>query len=379
MKPLFLICALFAFAMSAPAQDAAAAQREATRLYPDLGKVGTSLHTQFLELYQKAQAASDPVLKQPNWPLVLAKQAAAAIAPPTAPAAPASPSVPPAQPGARPAPDASAPDAAAALKGLRTKVPIAFRYAANADGYAKGPFGRALVKFYDGKVSIVDDVKKGLFQKFAEAVEWKTEETMTAYCPKNWDGKSKLGVYINISAGNGPIGLQKGYSDVFDSQNMLYASPSGTGNAEADMRRAALTLDTLATLRKQYPIDETRILVGGISGGGAMSALMAVHYPEFRASICQVRNFYLGGEFCTPYLKPADISAIARRKQAYVFVSGPGDGNYAGIKASLPYWKGYHIESTFVENDLKGHVGASGNALKEAINWALAHSQPPAK
>ena len=376
MKSFLAIFVLFSFAMPTPAQDAAAAQREATRLYPELGKVGSPIHTRFLALYQKARASGDPVLKQPDWALVLAKQAAAEIAPP---AGPALPPAPPAPPGTKLPTETAAPDAAAALKGIRTKVPIAFRYAPSADGYAKGPFGKALMKFYDQKVSIVDDVKKGLFQKFAEAVEWKSDETMTVYCPQNWDGKAKLGIYLNISAGNGPIAVKKDYTEVLDSLNMLYASPSGTSNAQADMRRAALTLDTLATLRKQYPIDETRIFVGGISGGGALSTLMAVHYPEFRASICQVRNFYLGGEFCTPYLKPADISAIARRKQAYVFVSGPGDMNYNSIKASLPAWKGYHIESAFVENDLPGHVGASGKALKEAIDWALTHSNAPGK
>lgn len=375
LKPLAGILILLLAAPCAPAQDVATAQQKAISLYPDLAKAGSPLNAKFVALYQQAKQSNSPVLNAWDWPEVLARQAAAALADGTGQsngaAITATTSPAPAQKEAQQASDA------ASLKGLREKVPISVRYAATVDGYFKGPFGKKLFKLYNEQCSIVDVAKKGVFQKCSEAVGWDTDETMTVYCPKSWNGSAKLGVYVNISPGDGPLNPRSGYSDSMDALNMIYVSPSGTSNDKADMRRIALALDSLATVRKQYPIDEGSIFVGGHSGGGAISVVMGINYPEFRGVICQCRNFYLGNPSCSPYVEEKDIRSIARRKQAYAFVTGPGDMNHDAIVESMATWKTYHIDSTVIENDIPGHTPASAKALKEALEWATAHGKSP--
>ena len=79
---------------------------------------------------------------------------------------------------------------AAKLHGIRQKVPISARWAANADGYLRGPFGAAMKKFHATERSIVDDAKKGVFMPVEESLVWpEGKETMTVCCPDNYDGK----------------------------------------------------------------------------------------------------------------------------------------------------------------------------------------------
>lgn len=263
------------------------------------------------------------------------------------------------------------------LVGIRKTAPISHRYGQASDDYFKGPFGKSLRKFYDTKVSICDDGGKGLFMKCDESVAWK-DETMLVYCPATYQGESTpLGVYINLSPGDGPIGLREGYQQVMDKLKLVYASPSGTSNARSDVRRMALTLDTLATLRAEYKVDESRVFVGGMSGGGAMSSWMAVYFPEFRGAINQVRTEHIPSETCFPTVEGADVRSIARRKQAFAFVTGPKDMNYKGIVASIPSWDKQGFVVKLFDVPGMGHENAPAEALEAALRWAEESSQPP--
>lgn len=265
----------------------------------------------------------------------------------------------------------------AGLLGVRKNAPITHRYGQTADDYFKGPFGKALRNFYDTKVSICDDGGKGLFMKCEESVAWK-DETMLAYCPASYQGESTpMGVYINISPGDGPIGLREGYEQVMDKLKLVYASPSGTSNAKSDVRRMALAMDTLATLRAEYTVDESRVFVGGMSGGGAMSSWLAVYFPEFRGAINQVRTEHIPSETCFPTVTDGDVGSIARRKQAFAFVTGPKDMNYKGIVASIPSWEKQGFVVKLFDIPGMGHGNAPADALEAALRWAEESSNPP--
>jgi len=56
------------------------AQREAVAAFPELGIAGSPLNTKFLELYHRAIDARSPVLAEPDWPMLLALEAAETLA-----------------------------------------------------------------------------------------------------------------------------------------------------------------------------------------------------------------------------------------------------------------------------------------------------------
>jgi hypothetical protein len=353
-------------AQRAHAQDSPAYERQAVALYPDLATEGTPLHSRFIELYNRDRQIGSPILNQPDWPLVLAKQAATALA------------FEKDRQNATPSPAAEAQATPSSLKGLRTGVPISKRYGTTTDDYFTGPFGEKRFKYYDTQRSILDDEDRGLFQRCDDAVNWKTAETLDIYCPASWNGEDKLGVFIDISADDQPVAPLPGYSDVMDGLKMIYVSPSGAGDKQADMRRLALALDALATVRHQYPVDETRVFVGGINGGGEISAMMVANYPEFRGCICQLHPFRLGDpNFSPPYIGAGDIPAIAAHKQSFAFVARSGDPWHDGTGWTVTLWPAYKIAAKMIETGGEQNTPATADALKEALNWAIENSQPP--
>ena len=79
---IFVFAALGLIALShirASGDEPSKAQQEAIATFPDLGKAGSPLHSKFLEIYQRAKQAKSPALSKPDWPLVLAREAAASL------------------------------------------------------------------------------------------------------------------------------------------------------------------------------------------------------------------------------------------------------------------------------------------------------------
>lgn len=58
----------------------------ASEKFPALRKQGSPLHTEFMRLKQAADNAKDPVMKDPNWPVILAEKAFASLSQTTQPA-----------------------------------------------------------------------------------------------------------------------------------------------------------------------------------------------------------------------------------------------------------------------------------------------------
>jgi len=362
VAPAILYCIA---SQCAHAQDNASFERQAVALYPDLAQEGTALHGKFIELYNRDRQTGSPILNQADWPLVLAKQAATALA------------IEKSRQNAAPTPASVAQATPFSLKGLRTGVPITRRYGMTTDDYFKGSLGKKLFKYYDNARSIVDDEDRALFQRCNEAVNWKTQESMVIYCPESWNGTDKLGVFINIPQDDQPVEPLPGYSDVMDGLKMIYVSLSSAGDKQADMRRAALALDALATVRKQYPVDETRLFIGGINGGGTVAGMMMAIYPEFRGAICQLHPFRLGDPNFSPYLSAGDIQKIAARKQSVAFVARKGDPWHDGTEWIVTLWPGWGIAAKMIGTDGEPHTPPTADALKEALDWALDNSQPP--
>ena len=82
MKHLLLFLTLLAAApLPARSQTVADAQKQALAKYPELGREGSPLHTQFKSLYTAAKQSDPTLLSNPNWPLILADRASSAILP----------------------------------------------------------------------------------------------------------------------------------------------------------------------------------------------------------------------------------------------------------------------------------------------------------
>ncbi|MBX3741119.1 MAG: hypothetical protein KF712_09025 [Akkermansiaceae bacterium] len=272
-----------------------------------------------------------------------------------------------------PAPEAVAPQPAPAAVGKSQKVDITQKAYADWTGYYSGRFGKKLKAFYDKSKGIVDaaEVDTGLTTETAVAWEKSAANgtgTMILYVPPNYDGSEAFGVLVYISPGDGAVSLLPGWDNVFQEKKLIYCSPYGAGNKQGDMRRIALALDSVATVRAGYKIDPNRLLVSGTSGGGAEATTIGVNYAEFLAIDCS-RGTYPDHELCFPYLDSGDIREVARQKKRFAWVSGPKDRNYASIKGGVAAWEAAGVKSKLFEDPNQGHAAATEDLLRQAITW----------
>ncbi len=244
------------------------------------------------------------------------------------------------------------------------------------DYYLESLCGREMMKFFDSERSIVDVPKKGLFVSVEHAVRPPDyAPIMITYCPSDYDGKEQLGVYIHISPGNRGTVPSRGYQEMMDKHRLIYASPNGTGNDQADMRRCALALDSLAQLRKDYSVDENRIYIGGTSGGGAEATFATFLYPQdFRAAFNSVRYFVLESNSCLPFADKSDFRKSRRNKQPFAFISGPEDSNYGHMPRSEKSFRENGFVVRFFDIPGMKHQMATAETFDKVMQWVEANN-----
>ena len=98
-----------------------------------------------------------------------------------------------------------------------------------------------------------------------------------------------------------------------------------------------MALDAVHNIKKKYDIDPNRVYVSGISGGGRVASVLAIHYPDlFGGGIFVVGVEYWEaivatgkpGQFWKPMPRPqSKYLAMAKERGRYVLLTGDNDSN----------------------------------------------------
>ena len=200
------------------------------------------------------------------------------------------------------------------------------------------------------------------------------DEKAQVYVPQHYDGSASFGVYINISAGNGPA-CPKNYYSIMDKNDMILASPHKAGNNEETSRRVALALDTLASIEKIYKIDKERVYIGGISGGGITALQAQIMYPDiWQGVLSHARGMNLGnfGAYYseTKSFSKSEFERVSGMKQRIAILSGPKDFNYNHCKETVAEWKDHGWDIQFFETG-GGHSMAPPESFETALEWVM--------
>ena len=233
------------------------------------------------------------------------------------------------------------------------------------------PHGKDYYSTTMGKSSYKALKKKG-DDPLAQVGYIPANERAKVYVPAHYDDEKKFGIYIHISAGNGPS--MPNYNSIMDKRDMIMASPFKGGNQENDMRRIMLALDTVATLKKNYVIDDARIYVGGISGGG-ITALEAqlIHPNIWGGALSHARGMNLGtfGEYYSESknFDKNEFRRMSRMKRRFAVISGPKDFNYEHCRKSASAWKDHGFDIRFFDVPSMGHNNAPEKEFEKALDW----------
>lgn len=196
---------------------------------------------------------------------------------------------------------------------------------------------------------------------------------MMVYVPAAYHPAKPMGVYLHINPGEG-ADPPKTYIPVMDRLSLIYVSPKGASNSQPLLRRVKLAVDALADVKRKWKVDETRVCVGGLSGGGHMAMVTHAMFPQwFKASISHAAQSYLpidgwSGHF--PGLKLSDIVGKDCKGHKWVVISGNKDQNYQEILKTSAVWADSRADYRFIDVPEMGHTAATPEKLSEALQWA---------
>ncbi len=207
--------------------------------------------------------------------------------------------------------------------------------------------------------------------------------------PPKGDPKPDYEVYVSPSyspavpaglivweGGGEDVVLPAGWEQVMDDRNILWIGPHGTGNEQDVLWRAYQALESVRHMKNHFAIDNERVYICGISGGGRMASRMGVMAADTFAGFFSD----VGADFYTAYWPKPDPAILHRAKTHTrgVLLEGGTDFNLQGTKMSYQMMKqdGF-LHISFLLNPNMGHeypnlewFNKSMDALEEPIMTA---------
>lgn len=159
------------------------------------------------------------------------------------------------------------------------------------------------------------------------------------------------------------------WMDVLDQHGLIFVSAAKSGNdANPIARREPLALLAEANIVKRYPIDPTRIYVGGFSGGSRIAMHLALSYPDvFRGAFLNSGSDPIGGRFAP--VPPKDLFYRFQETSTLAFVTGEDDTTVLATdhqtEHSMHDWCVFNVEI----RDMR-HTGHH-TADPDSFAWAL--------
>lgn len=144
-----------------------------------------------------------------------------------------------------------------------------------------------------------------------EKIEW------VAFVPAAYDPSNPPGLLVYVSPTQSGR-LPRGWKEVLEAHNLVWLAANRSGNRELVGRRVLLATFAVTLAGRHYEIDETRIYISGLSGGGKTASMVATDYPQlFRGAI------YNCGVEVWDVDMPRYIEQMRRNR--FVFVTGTYD------------------------------------------------------
>ncbi|MBX2850585.1 MAG: prolyl oligopeptidase family serine peptidase [Phycisphaeraceae bacterium] len=123
-----------------------------------------------------------------------------------------------------------------------------------------------------------------------------TDHAFQLVVPKGYDGSKAYGLLVFIHPNNA-INTDRFYGkalrDVLAKHELIWVSYNNAGNDVMPNIRLGLALDAVHNVVKSYNIDEEHVYVSGLSGGGRMTCMAGVYYPQvFTGAVPIVGTLY---------------------------------------------------------------------------------------
>jgi predicted esterase len=215
-----------------------------------------------------------------------------------------------------------------------------------------------------------------------------SEESFEAFVPVDYDPSQKYGLLVWASA-SGRGTLPKGWPELLAKHKLIAIGANNAGNQRGVGVRMGLALDAVHNLKEVYSIDDNRVYVSGMSGGGKVATMLAIIYPEvFRGAIPIVgvafyRDIPVPGEAKKVYPRNFDRPPLPMfdraRANRFVLITGSNDFNRDPTQATFE--QGFKKEKfqnvEYIEVPGLGHTIPEVDVIERAIQFLDARPAAP--
>jgi hypothetical protein len=213
--------------------------------------------------------------------------------------------------------------------------------------------------------------------------------TYELHVPRDYQpGKKPFGLLVWISPGERGGVPRPDWARVLDKDGLIWVGPNDVGNKQDTLWRTYMALEAVRSARLNYDVDDTRIYVAGMSGGGRIASHAAlVGADTFTGGfyVCGC-DYYRDvpvipgdreGKWYRGFWRKPDPDLLRKgRKNRFVLLTGSDDFNLANTKAVLDgYRKDNYANITYLEVPGMGHTVPNGEWFEKGVAF-LEKPQP---
>jgi hypothetical protein len=202
-------------------------------------------------------------------------------------------------------------------------------------------------------------------------------ESFEVHVPRNYDPTSRFGLIVWINAGeSGEIPTR--YRELMEKHNLIWIGANQSGNSRNPFWiRASLAIEAVVHMKRRYNIDPDRVYVSGVSGGGRVSSMAALVFPDiftggglyvigcnYMKDIKTESTRYVSGFWNKP---DSRIVAVAKKRR-FAMLTGSEDFNQPGTQLVYDAYKRDGFEYvTYLEEPALTHTLPSAAWYEKAI------------
>lgn len=180
--------------------------------------------------------------------------------------------------------------------------------------------------------------------------------------PDNYNPENPPGIMVYVSPQNS-INIPRGWLELVNDENLIWIAARDSGNKTYTTTRILYALAGLQYIQSNYSLDNNRVYVTGLSGGGRIASMIATQYPQFfKGAIynCGV-NFWNN-------INEEQLNHI--KENRYVFVTGTDDFNLNDTKKVYAKYKKANVEKIdLMIIPRMGHTNPKRNRFAKAIRY----------
>lgn len=167
------------------------------------------------------------------------------------------------------------------------------------------------------------------------------------------------------------------FVEAADRLNLVIVAPANVGNKRPILDRMQVCLDAIATVQAYVPTDNSRVYVTGISGGGRVSSMLHVCFPDvFNGSVPIVGvNCYASTRSPDGARWPAGMSRPSRalwrllRDDRIAPITGPRDFNHDQTEAAVERFARDGLDARSFSYPDQEHTMPTAPRFAEAMSW----------